>query len=286
MVVQKSVHQSMQNISKEKFMKDKIPFYKFYDYIKNQLKPNLHPTHEEFVEYHKAMNEQFKLMEQVEWQDLENCTKDEMAIIPISWIYDWDHITGGADQDAEKIKNLYRKHNLSPFDLSDLQTRIIFMKAKTKEEYFYEIKKLLSKKFEDKSVEEISNLPIETLITKTDDTTKETEFKQQHQKLMDTLTKKYDLSKKMSKKSHQKTKRYDDEMKVKFPNTLQGQIDKIISSGNICKSMLQRIFRIGYPKASSIIETLEKNKIIEFNKTTYNILEPEKLKKFLLEKFS
>ena len=53
-------------------MKDKIPFDKLYDYIKYQLVRNLNPTHDEFVEYHRIMNEHFALMQQVEWEDFEN----------------------------------------------------------------------------------------------------------------------------------------------------------------------------------------------------------------------
>lgn len=262
-------------------MKDKIPFDKLYDYIKYQLVRNLNPTHDEFVEYHRIMNEHFALMQQVEWEDFENLTKDEMARIPISWIYDWTHVCGGSQyQDKEKIENLYKKHNLEPFEISSYQTRKIFANTKTKEEYFYEIEKLLSKSFENKSVEEISNLPVEMLIKNTDESIKsDKEFRQRQQQVIDKITKKYYLSK---NSKHSNTS--DDKTKAKSQNPLQEKIDKILDSGRVGCAMLQRIFRIGYPKASSIVESLLKDRIIVDNIQSYKIVNPEKLKKFLLNK--
>ena len=88
----------------------KLPTEVFVDFIKNNSK--LCKDDEKLKEKVENNEEQFEIMRKIKWEDFETLSKEELARIPIGWIYDWAHICGGGYDYQEKIKALFEKHNL------------------------------------------------------------------------------------------------------------------------------------------------------------------------------
>lgn len=92
----------------------KIPFEKIFEHAKmNEKYIHYLDDEEKNKEYHKSMEEQFEIMKGLAWEDFECLTVEELEQIPIGWIYDWNKVTGGLE-DEKKILELYEKRNLTP----------------------------------------------------------------------------------------------------------------------------------------------------------------------------
>ena len=50
-------------------------------------------------------------MENVLWEDIEKLSKEALEKIPISWLYDWAHVTANYEY-QEQIPQLYDKYDL------------------------------------------------------------------------------------------------------------------------------------------------------------------------------
>ncbi len=62
-------------------------------------------------EYFKEMEIHANSMREVLWEDIEKLTKEDLARIPIAWLYDWAHITANYDC-QEKITALYDNYGI------------------------------------------------------------------------------------------------------------------------------------------------------------------------------
>lgn len=88
----------------------KVPVDKIFEYTKNNMK-NVYGKLETKVEFYKEQIEQFEIMKQCNWEDIENLSKQDLEKIQIGWLYDWIRVTGHLDYEC-KVKELFKKHNL------------------------------------------------------------------------------------------------------------------------------------------------------------------------------
>lgn len=90
-------------------MAQKIPYELFEEYIKLAGK---HPKSEkERIEHYNNLDKHFRSMENVLWEDIEKLSKEALEKIPISWLYDWAHVTANYEY-QEQIPQLYDKYDL------------------------------------------------------------------------------------------------------------------------------------------------------------------------------
>ena len=90
-------------------MEQKIPYHLFKDYIElTRAKPK---SDKEIAKYYKDMEVHSTAMQEVLWEDIEKLSKEDLALIPISWLYDWAHITANYDC-QEKITELYNNYGI------------------------------------------------------------------------------------------------------------------------------------------------------------------------------
>lgn len=92
--------------------KMKIPVDKIFQYVKNEMNKFYGKFKQSKEEYDKDVNEQFDIMIQCKWEDLENLSKEELEKIQPGWLYDWTNVTGHWDYEY-KVTELFKKHNLS-----------------------------------------------------------------------------------------------------------------------------------------------------------------------------
>lgn len=91
-------------------MPQMIPYELFEEYI--QLTKS-HPKNEkERIEHYKNLDKHFRSMEAILWEDIEKLSKEELERIPISWLYDWAHVTANYEY-QEKIPSLYDKYGIT-----------------------------------------------------------------------------------------------------------------------------------------------------------------------------
>jgi hemerythrin superfamily protein len=90
-------------------MDQKIPYHLFKDYIemtRTKLKNN-----SEMAKYYKDLEKHTISMQNVLWEDIQKLSKEDLARIPISWLYDWTHVTANYHL-QDQIAPLYEQHNL------------------------------------------------------------------------------------------------------------------------------------------------------------------------------
>ena len=88
----------------------KLPVDKIFEYSKNNIKSACGQT-ESKEEFYKQQHEQFEIMKQCKWEDIENLSKQDLEKIQIGWLYDWIRVTGHFDYER-RVKELFKKHNL------------------------------------------------------------------------------------------------------------------------------------------------------------------------------
>ena len=90
-------------------MEQKIPYHLFKRYIEYTRQATSHLTNTS--EYFKEMEIHANSIREVLWEDIEKLTKEDLARIPIAWLYDWSHITANYDC-QEKITALYDNYEI------------------------------------------------------------------------------------------------------------------------------------------------------------------------------
>ena len=152
---------------------------------------------------------------------------------------------------------------------------MILNKDDLHKEYDKQLEKILLDKFPDKTIEEISEMPIETIL---ENRTNE-DFESSKNNITDIITRKHNEIKQNKQQEQTETcNKPTNEEKLQ-------RINELASQDKISISALQRLFYISFPKASSIIDNLVENKIIERFEKGYNITNKDKLKESLIKTF-
>lgn len=149
----------------------------------------------------------------------------------------------------------------------------VLNKENLHKEYDKQLEKMLSNKFPNKTIEEISEMPIETIL---ENRTNE-EFELNKKNITDIITKKHYENKQNKQQEQTETcNKPTNEEKLQ-------RINELVSQDIISISTLQRLFYISFPKAASIIDNLVENEIIERLEKGYKIIYKDRLKQILTE---
>lgn len=142
-------------------------------------------------------------------------------------------------------------------------------------EYDMQIEKMLADKFKDKTVQDISNLPVEEILSNQVNE----EYLQKVEKINNILNAERD--------NYLKNKHKEKSNITKNIKTVSNDIfDMVVENDKISISKIQRYFCISYPRGAKIIEDLLQENIIKKEDVGYLILNKIELKQYLKNIFA